>query len=210
MCDSSPYRELYHRSILPLWGDGPGSIVPVFVPETKGGLAFDLGCGDGRNLIWLASNGYSVKAFDVEPLAIERALARCEEARVLDRIELNCENVADLDSPIEKADVIVSYGLFHCLDENSLANTVKFIDQSVRKGGIVVCAMLTNGVDIPEDHGTTGIYLRSARNYFERFSADWKVLYKSVDILRERHDPVIGWHEHEILRFVLKLEGTLE
>jgi SAM-dependent methyltransferase len=41
----------------------------------RGRTALDLGCGEGRHTILLARRGYATTAFDLEPLALEKARA---------------------------------------------------------------------------------------------------------------------------------------
>lgn len=48
---------------------------PTLIEEIEGvrpGHALDLGSGDGRNAVWLASNGWRVTAVDFSPVALER------------------------------------------------------------------------------------------------------------------------------------------
>lgn len=63
-----------------------GTEANVFVREHLMGLAprrvLDLGCGQGRNAIWLAGQGHMVTGLDLSPVAIERARALAAEAGV--------------------------------------------------------------------------------------------------------------------------------
>ena len=43
------------------------------------GTALDLGCGQGRNALWLAERGFTVTGLDLSPVAIEQARARAAE-----------------------------------------------------------------------------------------------------------------------------------
>jgi SAM-dependent methyltransferase len=48
---------------------------PTLIKEIEGmrpGRALDLGSGDGRNAVWLASHGWRVTAVDFSPVALER------------------------------------------------------------------------------------------------------------------------------------------
>ena len=46
------------------------------------GRALDLGCGEGRHAIWLASHGWHVTAVDFSAVAIQRARSTCPDALV--------------------------------------------------------------------------------------------------------------------------------
>jgi 2-polyprenyl-3-methyl-5-hydroxy-6-metoxy-1,4-benzoquinol methylase len=43
------------------------------------GSALDLGCGQGRNALWLAEQGFTVTGLDLSPVAIEQARAQASE-----------------------------------------------------------------------------------------------------------------------------------
>ncbi|MCU1521287.1 MAG: SAM-dependent methyltransferase [Arthrobacter sp.] len=63
---------------------------PQLVAEASGltpGHALDLGCGEGADAIWLASQGWSVTALDVSAVALERAAAHASETGVSENIE---------------------------------------------------------------------------------------------------------------------------
>jgi len=70
--DSNAWDERYGASDL-VWSAGPNLFLPPLVEDLKPGTALDLACGEGRNAIWLASNGWAVMAVDYSPVGIEKA-----------------------------------------------------------------------------------------------------------------------------------------
>jgi SAM-dependent methyltransferase len=65
-----------------LWGELPNQFVRARVADAEPGRAVDLGCGNGRNAVWLARRGWHVGAVDVSAVAIEQAQQRSEGAGV--------------------------------------------------------------------------------------------------------------------------------
>lgn len=66
-------------------GHEPGDVQPgsVLVTEVSGlapGTALDAGCGQGRDAIWLAGQGWRVTAVDFATAALDRARAHAEAA----------------------------------------------------------------------------------------------------------------------------------
>lgn len=71
--DSSAWNVRYSSHEL-VWGAEPNRFVAQeFESMPPRGRALDLGCGEGRNAIWLAARGWSVTAVDFSDVAIERA-----------------------------------------------------------------------------------------------------------------------------------------
>lgn len=65
-----------------LWGELPNQFVRARVADAEPGRAVDLGCGNGRNAVWLARRGWHVEAVDISSVGIEQARQRSERAGV--------------------------------------------------------------------------------------------------------------------------------
>lgn len=66
------WNERYRESEL-LWSAGPNLFLPAVVDGMAQGSALDLACGEGRNAIWLARQGWDVTGVDFSPVGIEKA-----------------------------------------------------------------------------------------------------------------------------------------
>lgn len=56
-----------------LWGAEPNVFLVEIAGDLEPGTALDLGCGQGRNAIWLASRGHTVTGLDFSAVAIDQA-----------------------------------------------------------------------------------------------------------------------------------------
>ena len=90
--DARAWDERYAASEL-VWTAGPNQFVEAECAGLTPGEALDLACGEGRNAIWLARQGWRVVASDFSQVALDkgRALAgdlpvtwRCEDATTWD------------------------------------------------------------------------------------------------------------------------------
>ena len=62
----------------------PSKLLVRFVGDLKRGDALDLGCGTGRNALWLMQQGWSVIGLDFAPTAVDIARAAGIDARLFD------------------------------------------------------------------------------------------------------------------------------
>ena len=65
-----------YRAEPDLWTKEPNARLVQFAGELEPGRALDVGAGDGRNAIWLATQGWAVTAIDLSTVALERAAER--------------------------------------------------------------------------------------------------------------------------------------
>ncbi|NUS44624.1 MAG: class I SAM-dependent methyltransferase [Mycobacteriaceae bacterium] len=85
--DARVWDERYASSEL-VWGAPPNAVVVEQVTALEGGRALDLGCGEGRNALWLASRGWEVDALDFSQVGIDKGrtvgskLARSVRTRI--------------------------------------------------------------------------------------------------------------------------------
>ncbi len=79
------------------------------------GSALDLGCGDGRDAIFLARNGFNVTAMDFSPTAIKMAQRNVEEAGV--DVKLIQDYLTDLHHVTGTFDLVIDIGAFNDLSQ---------------------------------------------------------------------------------------------
>lgn len=97
------------------------------------GRALDLGCGSGRNAIFLARHGFAVEAVDYSETAIAWASERVAEAGV--DVGLTCRNVFDLAPMAGRFDLVYDSGCFHHIAPHRRATYVDIVLDALRPGG---------------------------------------------------------------------------
>lgn len=71
-----------HAAREPIEDRDPDPTLVEEVGRLAPGRALDLGCGDGRNAVWLARQGWAVTAVDFSAVALDRARGLAERAGV--------------------------------------------------------------------------------------------------------------------------------
>lgn len=70
--DASDWNARYDTSEL-IWKGEPNQFLPPEVADLPPGRALDLGCGEGRNAVWLATQGWIVTGVDFSDVGIDKA-----------------------------------------------------------------------------------------------------------------------------------------
>lgn len=80
--DRQGWDERYRATEL-VWGAGPNRFLVDEATGLKPGTALDVACGEGRNAIWLAQNGWQVVGVDFSPVGLEKAHRLAVESGVM-------------------------------------------------------------------------------------------------------------------------------
>jgi SAM-dependent methyltransferase len=139
-----------------MWSTGPNA---RFAEEVAGlglppGRALDLGCGEGRNALWLAQKGWDAVGVDFSTVAIERAR---ERART-EGLEARCTFVvADVLEYVPAAGAFdLAAAIYLQLVASERARVLRAAASAVAPGGALVVIAhhsdnLTDGVGGPQD-----------------------------------------------------------
>jgi SAM-dependent methyltransferase len=69
--DASDWNARYDTTEL-IWKGEPNQFLPIEVADLKAGSAVDLACGEGRNAVWLAKQGWIVTGVDFSSVGVEK------------------------------------------------------------------------------------------------------------------------------------------
>ncbi|MEU0299309.1 methyltransferase domain-containing protein [Streptomyces sp. NPDC006175] len=107
------------------------------------GRALDLGCGPGRNALWLSSRGFEVDAVDLSPGAIAWAEERAQEAGA--DIRFRCGDAFAEDAPAGPYDLIYDSGCFHHLPPHRRVSYLRLVERSLAPGGHLALSCFASG-----------------------------------------------------------------
>jgi 2-polyprenyl-3-methyl-5-hydroxy-6-metoxy-1,4-benzoquinol methylase len=106
------------------------------VPNAK---ALDLGCGSGRNSIYLARLGYHVTCVDASSLALARLAQAALLADVQDRVVAVCADITHFHIT-EQYDLVICYGVINSIESSEWPRLVRKIQTATVEDGINVLA----------------------------------------------------------------------
>lgn len=99
------------------WGLLPSSMcfdVMRILPPTRRLRVLDIGCGEGKDAVFFARNGYDVSAFDITEAGLDKARRLADACRV--EVNFFRANVLDF-RPDSDFDVIFSSGVLHYIPD---------------------------------------------------------------------------------------------
>lgn len=116
----------------------------------KSGNAVDLGCGIGRNAIYLAKAGFRVDAIDLSRTAISRGRLSAEESRV--HVNFIVGSVFDVPLGENHYDVAYDAGLFHHLPPHRRPHYLDLVRQALEPDGFfgMTCFDTTGGQPVED------------------------------------------------------------
>jgi SAM-dependent methyltransferase len=100
-----------------LWSEKPNRFLVAELDGAAPGRALDLACGEGRNAVWLAQQGWRVTGVDFSGVALAKAAALAESCGV--EVEWVAADLLDYRPPAE-FDLVIVFYLQVPADERSL------------------------------------------------------------------------------------------
>lgn len=192
--ESSKAREFWNdrfRSGLPNVRKEPSRLIIEAIAEhPKPGNALDLGCGDGRNLLYLAAKGWTTTGVDISDVAIEQAKAAAKGGDL--KAEFLVSDLDAFDLGKNKWDLLMSIFMqdWHI---RSTTDTFARMKAAVKPGGLVVI----EGFGPPN-----GLNIERIKQAFEGFTP------LRADVVMDDPDWGKGRGNKNILRFVARKNPT--
>jgi len=134
--DTSSYEDDYRKPEY-YWGVQPSTMclkVLELLPPVRSIKILDIGCGEGKDAVFLARCGYDVSAFDISDAGLEKTKRLADQARV--HVKTFKANLLDYRLE-EKYDVLFSSGVLHYMKPELRDEIMANYKSHVKEGGIV-------------------------------------------------------------------------
>jgi len=105
---SQQWDERYSHKDL-VWTPQPNRFLVSELAEMAPGRALDIACGEGRNAVWLATQGWNVTGVDFSPVAIEKARQLAAASHI--DVEWVVADTIGWDPPAGSFDLVVIFYL---------------------------------------------------------------------------------------------------
>ena len=161
------------------WGLEPGDFLFELIklcPPTENTKVLDIGCGEGKDAVFMAEKGYDVTAFDLTENGIRKTIALAHKRGVKVNAYVDDINTFETD---EQFDIIFSTGTVqYIFDENKEA-FFKKLEKITKPNGIVFINVFVEKsfLELPPDWDKEEKMWKSGE-LFTYFS-DWK--FEKID-----------------------------
>lgn len=146
--DAADWNARYASTDL-VWSAEPNRFVREIVESWPAGRSIDVACGEGRNAIWLAGQGWDSVGVDYSDVAIDKARRLAESRGV--SVDFRCVDATT--APLETGAYDLVLLCYLQLPADEIAATVAAAVPGIRPGGALL--FIAHALD-NLDHGVGG------------------------------------------------------
>ena len=176
------------------WGLEPGEFLDELIrlcPPSPNRTVLDIGCGEGKDAVYMAKNGYCVSAFDLTDNGIRKTLALAEKNKV--KINAYVDDINTFDTK-DQFDIIYSTGTVQYLFEQNKKIFFDKINRITKLNGIVYFNVFVEKpfLELPPDWDIEE-KMWSSGELFTCFP-NWKVEHIDEVIFEDRSGGISHYH----------------
>ncbi|WP_223068839.1 methyltransferase domain-containing protein [Paenibacillus caui] len=193
------YEEEYQTSTY-YWGTEPNSAcyqVLELMPPTRPLRLLDIGCGEGKDAVFFARNGYDVTAFDVSDAGIDKARSLADKIGV--KLKVLKADIMDfrLDS---RFDILYSSGVLHYIKPEYRDEIFSNYKQFTNEGGMHVFNVFVQKPFIaPPPEKETNAYSWKSGELLQHYH-DW-LIHSSPEVIFDCNSSGIP-HKHAMSKLI--------
>ncbi len=183
------YRDLTAPT---MFGNGQpsASVAAAAGRLPRGARVLDVGCGDGRNVLYLASLGYHVTALDISPVAIAKVQQFAAERGLT--VDAAAQDLREMTFDADY-DLIVSMGCLHWVAREAWESFLREAQAHTRVGGFHAIGVFTDALPAPEDQRDFYLGLFAQGELFTHY-ADWEIISQDSTQFHDEHPGGVRHH----------------
>ena len=199
-CDK-PFWEIgYHDKAVSTFAKGPtNDIADVYRNFKPNSCILDVGCGEGRNSIFLTEQGHKADAFDLSEAGIEKA----KSIAAVKGLSVNFF-VCDLSKFVfdKDYDVILSHGVLHLPEKTVRDRFITEAQKSTKPSGYNIIGVFTNRLPATPDNAPFTKSLFDVGELPAKY-AEWEIISHEESTFHDSHPGGVS-HEHAYERIIAK------
>ncbi len=184
-----------------LFGNSPNKTILEYEPLfSKRWNILDVGCGDGKNILYLAKQRFdNIDAFDISENAIGKIERLCKNTNY----KINTQVTSVQDFLFEKQyDLILSFGVFHFIGKEYWKAFIKKAQENTRVGGIHIIQIFNDNIAPTPDIEPYAIGMAKDGEIKELYEG-WEIIQFLSYTFEEEH-PGVPLHKHASNKLVAR------
>lgn len=171
-CEPSSYFEKKYQLA------ATHSEIRMAAPQLQVGKALDVGCGQGRNTLYLNLLGFQVDAFDVNQMSIQK-LNEIIQKEKLENIQTSIRDLNQSQHIDGQYDFVFSTVVMMFLEAKTIPPLIQNMQNATKSGGfnLIVCAMDTEDYPVQPDFPFS-FKSNQLREYYQ----GWNILKYNEDV----------------------------
>ncbi len=184
-----------------LFGSAPNKTVVEYEHLfNKNWNILDVGCGDGKNAIHLASQGFdNIDAFDISETAVSKIERLCRSSG--HKINTSVSSVSEFQFK-KKYDLIMSFGVYHFMPKAEWKAFIKYAKDNTNVGGIHIIQLFNDTIPPTPDIEPYAIGMAKDGEIKELYE-DWEIIEYLSYSFNDEH-PGVPLHQHASNKIVAR------
>jgi len=198
--DKPFWEQTYKNKNISTFSKGPTEDLGKYANLIQNNsIILDVGCGEGRNSIYLAKLNHNVEAFDLSEAGIEKARTIAQSIGL--NIKFWVQDIKDFTFEKEY-DVILSHGVLHLPEKIYRDHFIAKAQKSTKIGGLNFIGIFTNRLPATPDNlpFTKGLF--NVGELPEKYNG-WEIIHHLEGTFSDEHPGGIK-HDHAFERIIAK------
>lgn len=201
------YNDLYKKN-QSVWGEDINPLLNTAIWQIKEKKEFlDLGCGQGKEAIFISKLGINATAVDASGEAIKQISKKIKKNKIFNLKTIN-ENIVDYKIKKNKFDIIFANNVLQFINKKDAIKLIKQMQVKIKPKGVIILSAFT--VDDPKyDKKNT------QRTFFEnqeilRLFNKFKIIYYFENLILDKgHGGFRDPHLHGIAQIIAQNSNLL-
>lgn len=194
------FNQLYQNN-KNVWGDKPSKLVSIIFSNLRPSSSYlDLGCGQGKDALFMAKNNFQVTAIDSSLTAIDQ-LKKMVKENELNNLLATQADIRNFVIEENKYDVIHAGNVLQFLGKTEAKDIIDAIKKNIFHEGFVLLSSFTTDDPSYENKKEDRTYFKPQEmlDYFK----DFKIIYYFENkILDQGHPGSLEPHKHGIVEII--------
>ena len=182
------------------WGMRPAHYVQLaaeWLKERETVTCIDLGCGTGKNAVYLNNCGFNVEAIDASYFAIIQAKA------LSSKVLWKTRDVRKWCANGKMYDLVVMTGLLHCYStKEEIEETVKSVKEATNPDGYNIISVFNDQEQDLTGHAPDFVPILLPHEFYMDLYKGWKIIASSNTVQEDEHPNNHIRHKHSITRIL--------